>query len=153
MLYSNISGTMATLVSSLEDVNYDNAEHYRKDFVHQMSRLLVSDLEHRWKQIYQEYGSNVGPFEIFSAIETLTDSLYDVILNSGQEVSITSDTIELRAIVVEANEGFIIKLTRKENPTRRRLLQWPRDDIQDSFIQVPRMTLEKINALKTTGTI
>ncbi|XP_070570784.1 cadherin EGF LAG seven-pass G-type receptor 1-like [Ptychodera flava] len=153
MLGSDLMLTIAETVSSQElgqmsILNVTNM--YIQRFMDHIDRLFAVNFEGAWAQVHKEHGPNEGVLKLFSSLESFGDTLYDFMRISRQDVTLTSGAFDIRGNFVKSLDDFIIDFTTRIVPTKRRLLKWNSSDLQDSYLKIPKATLEKINVSTST---
>ncbi|XP_070570782.1 adhesion G protein-coupled receptor B1-like [Ptychodera flava] len=147
LLESDLMLNIATTVSSQElgesVLNVTNT--YIQRFIKHIDRLLAVKFEGLWAQVHQEHGPNKGVLKLFSSLESFGDTLYDFMRISRQDVTLSTGALDLRGVFIKSLDDFMIDFTTNTVPTKRRLLKWNSSDLQDSYLQIPKATLEKIN--------
>ncbi|XP_070570780.1 adhesion G protein-coupled receptor B1-like isoform X2 [Ptychodera flava] len=153
LLESDLMLNIATTVSSQElgesVLNVTNT--YFQQFMDQIDRLLAVNLEGVWAQVHKEHGPNEGVLKLFSSLESFGDTLYDYMRISRQDVTLSSGAFDFRGVFVKSLDKLMIDFTTNTVPTERRLLKWNSSDFQDSYLQIPKATLEKINVSTSTA--
>ncbi|XP_070570786.1 uncharacterized protein [Ptychodera flava] len=152
LLISEVLFNTAVEVSSFESASVNEMNKYIELFIERQARLISPDLEELWKQVYQEHGPNDGVVGIFSAFGPFSDTVYDVMYRSGQDITLSRGTVGLKAFFVKRTEEYVVDTAGISIKANRRLLQVNGSDVPESYVKLPLSTLEKINSSRYTDT-
>ncbi|XP_070569365.1 adhesion G protein-coupled receptor B1-like [Ptychodera flava] len=151
LLLSDMLLNIASKISHSESSSVEVMQQYVQVFMERECQLLSPGYEDLWMQAYREHGPNDGVIKVFAALEQLSNTVYEVMRQSGQNVILSNGTIALRGVFVNSTKEYIVDTAGISISTKRRLLQEINPDVPESYLKVSQKTLDKIKSSRSTG--